>query len=670
MAISALGDQPLNEAARWVDSPNDRGTFNIISNCVLTLVLCVWTSIHLNIPAVQDGASPGSIPNAHREEKVDAPFSWKKIKYVILALIMPEVVAAVAFNQWLEQRSLMNFINKETEMGRRENLPPKHEKRRLPDEEVAEAAGDAVAATSTSMRMDPQPIGKGQDNEKVTTHASESTPPRVSEEDKHNVTPQGASHQPTRSSRPWTYLHCWYAMMGGFVIEKSSLASSSHDFPFPNGITRLTLTSDAIKKLSVHYPDIFPAVRASEIADKSKSSELAKLIVCTQVAWFIINIIGRVAQSMPLTVLELNTAAHCLCTFVTYVFWWHKPLDIVQPSVVNLTEEAAAMVANMCMRSSQVSWLLRDMDLYSDARWWKRFAGYFGNVVDEAQDLKSGNIIVISPEEASTFKLCVVQEEAQRTSRWIRVHHRLEDLSPDELSRATHDTSNNLARIYNYDSLLHLITLAETHQKANPSESWDLSAFCTEYLALANPNHPFTNVKGIATGTTGLSFVCACGLYALVHAAAWNGPFRSHVELYLWRMGVLAFVPLLILTPIIFLALWRRENPWTDWNRLFQRPVTMVQSLKYDPAITRSSWALQSARTIALLIPVLVLEFPKLILRLLVSRATIFVYVVFAMLGFLTGRAFLVVEAFLALPYAPDGVFEQPDWFVYLPHFG
>lgn len=99
MAVSALGDQPLNEAARWVDSPNERGTFNIISNCILTLVLCVWTSIHLNIPAIQDRASPGRLPNVYREEKVDVPFSWKKIKYVILALIMPEVVSLISLEK-------------------------------------------------------------------------------------------------------------------------------------------------------------------------------------------------------------------------------------------------------------------------------------------------------------------------------------------------------------------------------------------------------------------------------------------------------------------------------------------------------------------------------------------------------------------------------------------
>ena len=41
MGISALGDQPLSTAARWISSPDERGTFNVLSDCILTLVLCV-----------------------------------------------------------------------------------------------------------------------------------------------------------------------------------------------------------------------------------------------------------------------------------------------------------------------------------------------------------------------------------------------------------------------------------------------------------------------------------------------------------------------------------------------------------------------------------------------------------------------------------------------------
>jgi hypothetical protein len=85
MGISALGDQPLSTAARWISSPDERGTFNVLSDCILTLVLCVWTAIHLNIPRGSDGADDGI-------ESKGFSFPWKKVKYVVLALIMPEVV--------------------------------------------------------------------------------------------------------------------------------------------------------------------------------------------------------------------------------------------------------------------------------------------------------------------------------------------------------------------------------------------------------------------------------------------------------------------------------------------------------------------------------------------------------------------------------------------------
>ncbi|KAK3345005.1 hypothetical protein B0H65DRAFT_573650, partial [Neurospora tetraspora] len=41
---------------RWVTEPDIRGTFSILSTCIVTLVLCVWTAIHLNVPGHKEGA--------------------------------------------------------------------------------------------------------------------------------------------------------------------------------------------------------------------------------------------------------------------------------------------------------------------------------------------------------------------------------------------------------------------------------------------------------------------------------------------------------------------------------------------------------------------------------------------------------------------------------------
>lgn len=39
----------------WVPEPERRGTFNILSTCLVTLGLCVWTAIHVNVPEHKEG---------------------------------------------------------------------------------------------------------------------------------------------------------------------------------------------------------------------------------------------------------------------------------------------------------------------------------------------------------------------------------------------------------------------------------------------------------------------------------------------------------------------------------------------------------------------------------------------------------------------------------------
>lgn len=63
--------------SNWVPEPGTRGTFSILSVCLVTLGLCVWTAIHLNV-------------SEHEEPK------WKqlmrKIGWLILGLLSPELV--------------------------------------------------------------------------------------------------------------------------------------------------------------------------------------------------------------------------------------------------------------------------------------------------------------------------------------------------------------------------------------------------------------------------------------------------------------------------------------------------------------------------------------------------------------------------------------------------
>ena len=69
------------DIVRWQPSPNTRGSFDILSSCILTMVLCVWTAVHLNI----------SPPGGFWEKNL------RKTGWLFLALLAPELVAYTAW---------------------------------------------------------------------------------------------------------------------------------------------------------------------------------------------------------------------------------------------------------------------------------------------------------------------------------------------------------------------------------------------------------------------------------------------------------------------------------------------------------------------------------------------------------------------------------------------
>ncbi|KAK4205012.1 hypothetical protein QBC40DRAFT_325615 [Triangularia verruculosa] len=72
----------------WLDNPDYRGTASIIWSSLITLVACVYSAIHLNIPA----------PGKNGEWAVlRTKFLW-----VLIALVAPEVVLVTAFTQFLK----------------------------------------------------------------------------------------------------------------------------------------------------------------------------------------------------------------------------------------------------------------------------------------------------------------------------------------------------------------------------------------------------------------------------------------------------------------------------------------------------------------------------------------------------------------------------------------
>ena len=57
------------------------------------------------------------------------------------------------------------------------------------------------------------------------------------------------------------------------------------------------------------------------IRDKSHTDMLAKMLGYFQVTWFAIQIIGRTANKLPVSLLEIHLSINIAFILATYIFW-------------------------------------------------------------------------------------------------------------------------------------------------------------------------------------------------------------------------------------------------------------------------------------------------------------------------------------------------------------
>ncbi|KAL8675470.1 MAG: hypothetical protein Q9168_000171 [Polycauliona sp. 1 TL-2023] len=93
----ASAQQNHTVVSGWVDDPNGRGTFTILSSCILTLSLCVYTSIHLNV-------------RPYKQTELQA---WlETTKWVLFGILAPELMVFVAWRQFMSARALDQIVNR------------------------------------------------------------------------------------------------------------------------------------------------------------------------------------------------------------------------------------------------------------------------------------------------------------------------------------------------------------------------------------------------------------------------------------------------------------------------------------------------------------------------------------------------------------------------------
>ncbi|KAK3487449.1 uncharacterized protein B0T23DRAFT_206802 [Neurospora hispaniola] len=257
----------LNEkpAPPWVSSPTVRGTGDIIISCLVTLIACAYTAIHPTVPPGGSGKRS---------------FTLIKAALVLVALMCPEAVFALAFQEYLDARRLKKKLKEIIKDGNKEALA-------IVDKiKQSKEKGNEEALAMVDMKF------------------------------------------------------CYFVVMGGLQVDISDIKPSDHvQFYFHghNMPETLPLSADGVielAKLGSGYLEKL-LVEPTVIEDKSKGALVQKCVVLVQVTWMGIQCIARKAAGYPVSLLELHTFGHVLVAMLLYLCWLKKPLDVRQPVFVN-----------------------------------------------------------------------------------------------------------------------------------------------------------------------------------------------------------------------------------------------------------------------------------------------------------------------------------------------
>ena len=208
---------------QFVQEPTQRGAFGITWSCAVTLFLCAYTSIHLNVPS-----------HSERFWRV----CLRVFLWMLATITAPELVLLFATGQKLEARRSMEI-----------------------------------------WRSD--------------------------------------------GCTDWTIRHGFFVNMGGLEVK-------------PQGSPAFPINSKQLRYLVAKGHIRYPQLETKEIIDRSKSDYFQSMLASFQLIWFVVQMVGRLAERLPVTTMEFLTLLSSLCTGFIYYQWSQKPQNVRIPLVLKM----------------------------------------------------------------------------------------------------------------------------------------------------------------------------------------------------------------------------------------------------------------------------------------------------------------------------------------------
>ena len=142
----------------------------------------------------------------------------------------------------------------------------------------------------------------------------------------------------------WTLRACFFVNMGGLHIE----------FPQPDSTGQRSMPINC-KQLNYLVDNDYLKISDIEITGKdiearNKVDGIGRGISAVQALWFVVNTIGRVAQGLHITTLELTTLATVFIMVLSSLTLWRKPMDVSQPIFIECTTKLDTIIWDAWIR--------------------------------------------------------------------------------------------------------------------------------------------------------------------------------------------------------------------------------------------------------------------------------------------------------------------------------
>lgn len=442
----------------------------------------------------------------------------------------------------------------------------------------------------------------------------------------------------------WSVVHGFYAAMGGFVFDLDETTAQALCLP-ANGLHRLTVTPRGLAVLA--DCDLLPTISQREIRDKSKADGLAKAIACLQATWIIMQAIVRVAHGLPVSLFEVNTIGHVICTMVIYVLWWHKLRLINEPTVIR-GPWAAAMATYL--------WMGSDISINRDRSQWALFGR--SGMSELSQLTYRPNSVTNSPQEpqvkvqsyvecegcsvpdaaAAQRSIEVLDPPARATKRsrfgtleFKQVEGREIDCStcsavPDGFRGGSEIVKIRwtlaLDALERFPQLRDRMDQMKRQAQISPANS--AAEILVEERAGNWPSRGLlTTFRGVLMG---MALWFASIGFGAVHASAWNEYFPSDTERWFWRAASIYVMG----AGLLWLAINFLGQVWARFD------------LYWDTVV---AWKAGRA-----------------------SYAILGILCIVCGIAYGLARIFLVVESLVSLRKLPVQTYVVPDWLLLIPH--